>query len=106
MGIRTRSDRFVTSDASLPAVHDRPDFLKAVRPGGSQHGSQRDALTTPEAAVLVVRICAAELALPARCQATAAEIIPLIVRIMATRSLGPEMTGRPPLAAGHLAAAP
>jgi hypothetical protein len=42
-GIRPRSDQSVTSDASLPAVHARPDSLKVVRPGGSQRGSQRHA---------------------------------------------------------------
>jgi hypothetical protein len=38
--------------------------------------------------------------------AAAAKIIPRMVRIMATRPLGPGTTGHPPLAAGHLAATP
>ena len=39
--VRTRSDQSVTSDPFLPAVQVSPDYLKAVRPGGSQRGSQR-----------------------------------------------------------------
>jgi hypothetical protein len=39
-GIRTRSDRFVTSILFLPVVHRRPESRKAVRSGGSQRGSQ------------------------------------------------------------------
>jgi hypothetical protein len=31
----------VTSDAFLPAVHTRPDYLNVVRPCGSQRGSQQ-----------------------------------------------------------------
>jgi len=38
--------------------------------------------------------------------AAAAKIIPRMARIMATRPLGPDMTGHPPVAAGHLAATP
>jgi len=35
------SDQSVTSAASLPVVHSRPESQKVVRPGGSQRGSQR-----------------------------------------------------------------
>ena len=40
----------MTSDAFLPAVPVRPDYLKVVRLGGTQRGFQGDAFTVPEAA--------------------------------------------------------
>ena len=54
-GVRPRSDRSVTWDAFLPAVHPRPDSLNVVRPGGSQACT----FTAPGAASAIYRICPA-----------------------------------------------
>jgi hypothetical protein len=44
VGVRPRSDQFVTSGLSLPVVHMGPEHPKVVHSCGSQRGSQPDAL--------------------------------------------------------------
>jgi hypothetical protein len=71
----------------MPVVHAGPENRKVVRPCGFQRGSQEGALTAPEAADHIFRICAACLLGHERSSSPAAGVIPCIFRIMGTSAV-------------------